>query len=143
MARIAIAAMARNRVIGKDNKLPWPRQQADMDWFRQVTHGKTVVMGKNTWQSVGALPGRQCLVVTSDIQVPNATTIANLPEDYVCIGGAQLYKELLPKCHYLYLTVFNFEAEGDTLMPEHHGFILANVLPIANGEIQIWQNTAI
>ena len=129
MAQIAIiVAMAENRVIGIENRLPW-RLPADLRWFRQQTLGKPVVMGRRTFESIGrALPGRDNLVISRDPTYAAVgcrmahsidaalTRVATAPEVMI-IGGASLYQQLLPRAHRLYLTTVHTEIEGDAWFP--------------------------
>lgn len=127
--RIAlIAAMANNRVIGKDNQMPWHLPE-DLRHFKQVTMGKPVVMGRRTYESIGKpLPGRQNIVITrnSDMTIPGVTMASSLSEAFdqanVCdelmiIGGGQLYAEALPCADILYLTQISLDVDGDTYFP--------------------------
>jgi dihydrofolate reductase len=122
----AIAAMALNRVIGRDNQMPWHLPE-DFRWFKQMTTGHVVVMGRKTFESLGKpLPHRTTLVVTrSGWTHPGVQTVADLkqiefPADsrevFIC-GGAQLYAQALPHCSDLYLTLVKREVEGDTFFP--------------------------
>ena len=104
-----IAAIARNGVIGIDNRLPW-RLPADLKHFKALTLGNTVIMGRKTWESLPAsfrpLPGRQNIVVTRDgsYQAASATIATSLPaaiaaaesSEAFVIGGADLYAAALP-----------------------------------------------
>jgi dihydrofolate reductase len=124
-----IAAMARNRVIGIRNTLPW-RLPEDLQHFKALTMGHHIVMGRKTFESIGKpLPNRLTVVLTrSQAAIPGVRTIGGLdelnPADpdlsgrdiYIC-GGAQVYQQALPLCSDLYLTVVQREVEGDTLMP--------------------------
>ncbi|GIU47629.1 type 3 dihydrofolate reductase [Shewanella sp. KT0246] len=128
--RIAmIAAMANNRVIGKDNKMPWHLPE-DLKHFKAMTLGKPVVMGRKTFESIGRpLPGRHNIVITrqSDYQ-PDGVSCVNSFEaakdlvsdcdELVVIGGGQLYKEILPVADILYLTFIDLTVDGDTFFPE-------------------------
>ena len=124
-----VAAMDRNRVIGRNNELPW-RIPADMRRFVRVTRGKPVIMGRLTYESIGRpLPDRDNHVVTrnpayaasgctvhSTVQSALAATAA--ADETVVIGGAQIYAEALPLADYLYLTFIDAEFAGDTWFPE-------------------------
>ncbi|MCL1074247.1 dihydrofolate reductase [Shewanella dokdonensis] len=127
--RIAlIAAMANNRVIGKDNQMPWHLPE-DLRHFKQVTMGKPIIMGRRTYESIGRpLPGRQNIVITrnSALTIPHVTTANSLTEAFdkadVCdelmiIGGGQLYAEALPYADVLYLTQISLDVDGDTWFP--------------------------
>jgi dihydrofolate reductase len=140
-----IVAMAHNRVIGKDNGMPW-HLPADLKHFKAVTLGKPVIMGRKTFESIGkALPKRRNLVVSRnpDYQAPGCEVIHSLeaalalvkdvPE--VCIiGGAQLFEEALPQADRLYLTFIDLHVEGDTFFPDwntiHWKEIAREFLPI-------------
>lgn len=124
-----IAAMAKNRVIGRDNTLPW-HIPADMRRFRDLTLGHAIVMGRKTFESIGApLPGRQTVVVTRQegYVAPGCVVVHSLEEAlaaaasaeevFIC-GGGELYREALPLAERIYLTVVELELEGDTFFPE-------------------------
>src|SRR5476651_624067 len=109
----AIAAMSENRVIGQGNKIPWHLPE-DFKWFKKMTTGHVVVMGRKTFESIGKpLPNRETIIVSrGGFQFPGARTISNLAqidlanearEVFIC-GGAQLYELALPICSDLYLT---------------------------------------
>lgn len=115
-----IAAVGKNLELGKDNKLIWPIKE-DLIYFKEKTLGKTVVMGKNTFYSIGkALPGRNNIVLTSgDIDVDNIKVlhdykeVFSLEEDEIyIIGGESIYRLFLPYADNLYLTEID---EEDTL----------------------------
>ncbi len=125
-----IAALSRNRVIGKDNQLPW-RLPADLKHFKSVTLGKPVIMGRKTFESIGRpLPGRDNIVVTRDpefhadgIAVAHSLDDAlaqahNVPE-IMLIGGAQLYAESLARAQRLYLTLIHADVDGDAHFPDY------------------------
>lgn len=128
--RIAmIAAMANNRVIGKDNQMPWHLPE-DLKHFKAMTLGKPVVMGRKTFESIGRpLPGRHNIVISRQDDYPHegislassfeeALVLAGDCEELVVIGGGQLYKTLLPRADKLYLTEIDLDVEGDTHFPE-------------------------
>jgi len=128
--RIAmIAAMANNRVIGKDNQMPWHLPE-DLKHFKEMTLAKPVVMGRKTFESIGRpLPGRHNIVITrqADYAPAGVTCVASFEqavlaagecEELVIIGGGQLYAELLPKADVLYLTHIELNVEGDTYFPD-------------------------
>lgn len=131
--RIAmIAAMANNRVIGKDNKMPWHLSE-DLRHFKTMTLGKPVVMGRKTFESIGRpLPGRHNIVISrqAELVIEGATCVTSFEaakraagdcEELVIIGGGQLYRELLPQADILYLTQINLDVEGDTYFPAWNG----------------------
>lgn len=124
-----IAAMARNRVIGRGNRLPW-RLPADLAHFKVVTMGKPMIMGRKTWESLpGLLPGRRHIVVTRnpDYTAPGATVVHSLQEaiaaaggvpEVMVVGGANLYAQALPLAGRLYLTEIEADVEGDVWFPD-------------------------
>jgi dihydrofolate reductase len=125
----AIAAMSLNRVIGAGNRIPWHLPE-DFKWFKRMTTGQVIVMGRKTFESIGKpLPDRTTLVLTRSRQpLPGVRTLSNLsqidPADpalagreiYIC-GGAQVYRQALPLCSDLYLTLVQRVVEGDTVFP--------------------------
>jgi len=123
----AIAAMARNRVIGANGGIPWHLPE-DFRWFKRATMGGVVVMGRKTFQSLGKpLPGRRNVVVSSRFEAPGVEVISSLEQlnvdDYApapvwIIGGAQIYDQALSKCSDLYLSVVDLEPVGDTFFPK-------------------------
>ncbi|MFG0835415.1 type 3 dihydrofolate reductase [Aeromonas bivalvium] len=130
-----IAAMARDRVIGLDNQMPW-HLPADLAHFKRVTLGKPVLMGRKTFESIGRpLPGRRNLVISrnagftapgievfSSIEDALTTlTEGEAPAELMVIGGGHLYAQLLPRADRLYLTHIDLVAEGDTRFPEYEG----------------------
>ena len=129
MIRSLVVAMARNRVIGRDNQLPW-KLPNDMAYFKRVTLGHPVVMGRRTWQSLGRpLPGRHNIVVTRDpaFQAPGAAVVPSLEAAWgaardaaeVCvIGGTSLFAETLPIADRIHLTEVDAVVPGDTFFPE-------------------------
>lgn len=123
-----IAALATNRVIGIDGHMPW-HLPADLKHFKDLTVGKTVVMGRRTFESIGkVLPNRRNILVsnTFDKEVPNLEVVSSLEEAFlkvkdgplVIIGGAGLYREALPFAQVLYLTHIDASFEGDTFFPD-------------------------
>jgi len=124
-----VVAMARNRVIGRDNALPW-RLPADLAHFRKVTMGHPVVMGRRTFESIGkALPGRRNIVITHNREyaAPGCIVVNSLDEAWkaagnaeeVCvIGGTTLFDETLLLADVIHLTEVGSDVEGDTFFPE-------------------------
>ncbi len=119
----AIFAVDTRNGIGKNGTLPWPKNKEDFAWFKQHTTGKTVVMGRNTWDDPAfpkPLPNRTNIVVTSKpIDVPGVLTISNIniiPEDAIVIGGSNLIKSLSDKIDTIYLTRFNADYECDVFV---------------------------
>lgn len=118
--------MSLNRVIGAGNRLPWHLPE-DFKWFKQMTSGHIIVMGRKTFESIGRLlPNRTTIVLSrSDFQhsgVQSARDLDELPalagdrQVFIC-GGAQIYAQALPLCSDLYLTLVKREVEGDTFFP--------------------------
>jgi dihydrofolate reductase len=125
-----LVAMDENRVIGKDNKLPW-YLPADLQYFKRITMGHPIVMGRKTYDSIGRiLPGRENVIVTrsKDYQQNGAVILhsiediiryANAHDDEVfVIGGAEIFKEILPAADKLYITNIHHAFEGDVFFPE-------------------------
>lgn len=123
-----IVAMTRNGVIGKDNAMPW-HLPADLAYFKQTTLGKPIVMGRNTFNSIGrALPGRRNIIVSQSLnEAPIGTEVVPSPEaalallaaepEVMVMGGGQLYQAFLPLSQRLYLTQIEADIEGDTYFP--------------------------
>lgn len=131
MARIAlIVAKAENGVIGSSNDLPW-YLPADLRRFKELTTGHTIVMGRKTYDSIvarlgHALPNRRNVVLTRDRKavfpgveiVFSIEDIRNLDGDVYGIGGAEVYRQLLPYAETLYITEVKASIAGDTFFPE-------------------------
>lgn len=125
-----IAAMANNRVIGKDNQMPW-HLPADLKHFKRLTLGKPVVMGRKTFESIGKpLPGRRNVVISRTAPLDNrgaewVTSLAQAFEllagqaEVVVIGGAEIYKQCLPLAQILYLTKIDLNVSGDAFFPDY------------------------
>ena len=127
-----IVAVARNGVIGRDNRLPW-HLPADLKHFKRETMGTTIVMGRNTWQSLpGLLPHRTHIVITRDehYTADGATVVPSLDEalalaggsEVYIVGGAHLYRAALPLADRMLITEVDVEAAGDTFFPEYDDF---------------------
>jgi len=125
-----IWAMADDRVIGIENRLPW-KLPADMKWFRQHTLGKPIVMGRKTFESFGSrpLPERTNIVITRDEDyqaegivvvhsIGDALISAGDAEEVMIIGGASFYEQMLPKADRLYITQVHGKFDGDAFFPE-------------------------
>lgn len=124
-----IVAMADNRVIGRDGGMPW-RLPADLRYFKRITLGKPIVMGRRTHQAIGRpLPGRHNIVISSDpdyraagctvVSSPQAAlTAAGDAPEVMLIGGGQLYRQMLPRAARIYLTEVHARPEGDLRFPE-------------------------
>lgn len=125
-----IAAMGEHREIGIENRLPW-KLPADMQWFRRHTLGKPVLMGRNTYESIGKpLPGRQNIILTRErnYQVEGAQVVHHLEEaisaadgaeELMVIGGAALYEQLLPMADRLYQTLVHARFPADSWFPDY------------------------
>src|SRR5690606_308269 len=124
-----LVAMDKNRLIGKDNDLPW-RLPADLAYFKRVTMGHPIIMGRKTYDSIGRpLPGRENIIVTRDTSykmegckvIHSIDEILKLNEEHdqelFVIGGAEIFKEILPYSDRLYITEIDEEFEGDTYFP--------------------------
>jgi len=129
MIRSIVVAVARNGVIGRDNQLPW-KLPKDLAYFKRVTLGHPVVMGRRTWESIGRpLPGRQNIVVTrnANLKAPGATVVTCLADAWKAaggaaevsiIGGTSIFGETLPIADRIHLTEVDAVVEGDTFFPE-------------------------
>ena len=118
--------MSLNRVIGSGNKIPW-RLPEDFKWFKNMTTGQIVVMGRKTFESLGKpLPNRTTIILShAQFQFPGLRTVSDLSqidpanesrEIFIC-GGAQIYEQALPFCSDLYLTLVKRTVEGDAFFP--------------------------
>ena len=125
-----IVAMAANRVIGLDNKMPW-HLSADLKKFKAITMGSPIVMGRKTYESIGRpLPGRSNIIISRNLDYQQADCLvfndiktaieasSKDAEEIFIIGGAELYKATLPHADNLYLTLINQDFDGDTFFPE-------------------------
>lgn len=130
-----VVAVAQNRIIGKDNDMPW-RLSTDLKRFKALTLGKSVIMGRKTWESIGRpLPGRLNVVITRNKDfVPDGAFVAHSLEeaihiakkhaqeqqiDEICIiGGGHIYRQALPLTNIVHLTHVLADIEGDTGFPE-------------------------
>lgn len=122
-----IVARTKNKVIGKDNQMPW-HLPVDLAWFRQNTVGKPVIMGRKTYESIGRLlPKRPNIILSrSGFTVEGAYSSESLEQavelaknfategEIMIIGGGELFKQVLPQADTLYLTEIQAEIEGDT-----------------------------
>ncbi len=124
-----VVAMAENRVIGRDNALPW-RLPDDLRRFKELTLGKPMIMGRKTYESIGRpLPGRTTIVVSRQpglafegcVVVDSmraALAAAGGASEVALVGGAQLYREALPMVHRIELTRVHANVDGDAFFPE-------------------------
>jgi len=133
-----VAAMAKNRVIGKDNQMPW-HMPADLQHFKSVTMGKPIIMGRKTYESIGRpLPGRQNVVISRnpDYQLEGCDTVTSFEaaieavgdvDEVMVIGGGFLYAQILSKAKKLFLTFIELDVDGDTQFPEFEQLNLTEV----------------
>ena len=134
-----IVAMAQNHVIGINNNLPWHLPN-DLKYFKKVTMGKPIIMGRKTYESIGKpLPGRRNIVITRQenytgmgtddaidvvssldqaIELGESIALVEGHEEVMVIGGAEIYKQALAKADRLYITHVLAEVEGDAFFPE-------------------------
>jgi len=136
----AVVAMASNRVIGRDGGLPW-RLPADLRWFRKLTMGHPVLMGRKTMESIGRpLPGRRNIVISRSLAaapggfelaagLDEAIALVATEEEASVIGGAEIYRALMPRCAEVLLSYVFQPCEGDATLPEFEaGFELVEIL---------------
>ena len=118
-----IVARSRNHVIGRDNQMPW-KISADLQFFKRVTMGHPVIMGRKTWESIGRpLPGRRNIVVSRNASYPLTgaelvgsldealKSLSEFPRVFV-IGGAQLFTQAFNKADRLYITEIDLDVDG-------------------------------
>lgn len=125
-----IVAHADNRIIGKDNDMPW-HLPADLAYFKRTTLGKPVIMGRKTFESIGRpLPNRKNIVISRDqsyqaegvetvTSVEQALVVAGEVDEVMVIGGGAIYAHCLPSADRLYITHINATINGDTQFPEY------------------------
>ena len=129
-----IVAAAENGVIGRDNALPWHLPE-DLRYFKRVTMGKPLVMGRRTFESIGRpLPGRTNIVISRNphfraegvrvsaslddaLQLARDIAVAEGVGELLVIGGAEIYAEAIPRADRLYLTLVHAAVEGDAFLP--------------------------
>ena len=138
MANICLAlvvAVSKNGIIGRSGKLPW-RLASDVKFFKKITMGKPIIMGRKTWESLPRrpLPGRDNIVLTRDrnYRADGAIVVTSVEAalaeaksralsagagEIAVIGGAEIYELFLPIAHRIYLTVVDLHVEGDTRFP--------------------------
>jgi dihydrofolate reductase len=143
MSLSIVVAFAKNLAIGKDNKLLW-RQKADMQYFKKLTQGKTVLMGKNTYlslpKSFRPLPNRLNIVISSGAPVESAENLQwytsldlaledlkKNEEEIMIIGGAQIYKQAIEKVDTIYATEIDAILDADTFFPEINSAIFEKI----------------
>lgn len=126
-----IVAMTRARVIGRDGGLPW-HLPADLKRFKSLTMGKPMIMGRRTFESLGrTLPGRRHIVISRnpDYKLAGAGVVTSLDaalesaadaDEVSIIGGAEIFREALPRADRLYVTLVDAQIEGDTFFPTYN-----------------------
>ena len=141
-----IAAMSDGRVIGKGNQLPW-HLPADLAFFKKTTMGKPIVMGRNTYDSIGrALPGRRNIVISRNTGLSiDGCEVLHSPQEVIdatkneselmIIGGALIYKYFLPHANRLYLTLIDAKFEGDAYFPDYESMAKWKVMARENHEL--------
>lgn len=128
MLLTAVVAVADNGVIGREGGLPW-HLPADLKHFKAMTMGRPVLMGRRTFESIGkALPGRRNLVVTRrPLAVPGVEAVGSIDEalalvadapEVAIIGGAQIWRDTLPRIGRIHLTRVHADVDGDTFFPD-------------------------
>lgn len=125
-----IVAHDKNRVIGYENAMPW-HLPGDLQYFKEMTMGKPIVMGRKTFESIGRpLPGRRNIVITRNAQyaadgievvnsLKEAIELAKDAEEIMVIGGEQIFRQVLPQASRLYITLIDEEYKGDTFFPPY------------------------
>ena len=126
-----VVAMDGNRLIGKDNQLPW-YLPADLAFFKKLTTGNTILMGRKTFDSIGRpLPSRRNIIITrnTNIEITGCEVVNSIEEalslaqgetEVMVIGGAKLYQQILPIADRLYITQIESEFDGDTYFPSYN-----------------------
>jgi dihydrofolate reductase len=126
-----IVAMANNNIIGRNNDMPW-HLPADLAYFKKITLGKPIIMGRKTFESIGRpLPGRRNIVISRDdhyqaagIDVVNsveqALALVDGSDEIMVIGGGAIYSHCLAKAERLYVTHIEANIEGDTQFPDFY-----------------------
>ena len=125
----AIVAVAEDGVIGRGGDLPW-RLSADLKWFKKITLGHTILMGRKTWESLpGALPGRQNWVLSRTVEPQEGMAVFRSMDEVkqaltptqtlFIIGGGEIYSMALPQCHELYISEVRLKVpDGDAFFPK-------------------------
>ena len=130
MSLSIVVAMDENRLIGKDNKLPW-HLPADLAYFKKITMGKSIVMGRKTYDSIGRpLPNRRNIIISRNLKtlitgcevitsIDEVLSITKDEDEVMIIGGASLCEQLLPQVSRLYITKIEGKFDGDIHFPEY------------------------
>jgi dihydrofolate reductase len=144
-----IVARSRNHVIGKDNQMPW-KISADLQFFKKVTMGYPIIMGRKTWESIGRpLPGRRNVVVSrnSNYSAIGAELVGSLDQALellkefkrvFVIGGQQLFTQAFPQADELFITEIEIQVDGDTYfeIPDPNDWQEAERILESEGDIQ-------
>lgn len=155
-----IAAMAKNRIIGQNGKMPW-HIPAELKHFKQLTMGKPIIMGRNTFESIGKpLPGRRNLVVSRSwamsgdgpagveifggLEAALQAASTAMIDEVMVIGGGTIYAEAILRADAIYLTVIQKDFDGDVSFPEiPRAFELASETSVPDSEpplhYQVWK----
>jgi len=132
-----IVAHDKNRVIGYENKMPW-HLPGDLQYFKEMTMGKPIIMGRKTFESIGRpLPGRRNIVISRNerYNADGIEVVSSLDEalqltkddvEVMIIGGEQIFRIALPLAQRLYITEIHNEFKGDTYFPEYEGWQLVS-----------------
>jgi dihydrofolate reductase len=144
-----IVARSRNHVIGKDNQMPW-KISADLQFFKKVTMGYPIIMGRKTWESIGRpLPGRRNVVVSrnTNYSAIGAELVSSLDQALellkefkrvFVIGGQQLFTQAFPQADELFITEIEIQVDGDTYfeIPDPNDWQEAERILESEGDIQ-------
>jgi len=143
----AIVAMSENRAIACEGKMPW-HLPLEYRWFKHKTLGSAIIMGRKTFEAIGKpLPGRTSHVLSRQpLQLPGATCftkidalIASLPQDKPAwvVGGAEIYRQLLPRCTFLYLSRIRKTTPGDVFFPDFETTYALNQVIHENDDFRV------
>lgn len=128
-----IVAVSENGVIGSDGDMPWKKLPSDLKYFKEKTTGHWCLLGRKTYEALGnkVLPGRKFIIITRDHQFISSDSMVvhtlsdaithpeiQQEEEVFVLGGGEIYRQILPYCHYIYLTRIHAGFEGDTYFEE-------------------------
>lgn len=127
-----IVAVSQNDAIGLNNQIPW-HVPKDFAWFKTFTTGRIIAMGKNTFKSVGLLPGRTTIVLD------RSTDIQSLPANTIIAGGAEVYRATVQYCEQLLVSRIPVEVEGaDTFFEVPDNFTLATTIDMGTFVLEVY-----
>lgn len=127
-----IVAVSQNNAIGLNNQIPW-HVPKDFAWFKTFTTGRIIAMGKNTFKSVGLLPGRTTIVLD------RSTDISSLPADTIIVGGAEVYRATVQHCEQLLVSRIPVVVEGaDTFFEVPDNFTLATTIDMGTFILEVY-----